>query len=232
MRRVVRRPAPAGAAARYAAAAAPRGRTAWRQASYCVADLETTGLDPRRHEIVSFGAVAVEGGRVRLDSARHGLVRPARQVSLESMRVHELRAADLLDAPPLDEAIEELLDAMAGRILVVHTARVERGFLRPALRRRGVRLQEPIIDTEVLGRLWLLERDGDAPRRLPLGALARALGLPAHDPHDALGDALTTAQAFLAVVTHLDALHSQSVRSLARAGDRLGSWLVHPHHRR
>jgi DNA polymerase-3 subunit epsilon len=206
-------------------------RTRWRDAAYCVVDLETTGLDPRRHEIVSFGAVAIEDARVRLGTALHGLVRPAGDLSVASIRIHELRAADLLQAPPLDDVIDQLLAAMAGRVLVAHTARVERGFLRPALRRRDVRLREPIIDTEVLGRLWLLERDGRAPRRLPLGTLAASLGLPAHDPHDALGDALTTAQVFLAVATHLDTRRPETVRSLARAGDRLATALIYPRHR-
>ncbi len=74
-----------------------------------------------------------------------------------------MRAVDLAGAPPLDVAIDPLLAAMAGRILVVHVAAIERGFLRPALRRQGVRLRGPMIDTSVLGLIWLHERDGARP---------------------------------------------------------------------
>jgi DNA polymerase III epsilon subunit-like protein len=70
----------------------------------------------------------------------------------------------------------------------------------------------------VLGRLWLHQRDGGSPSRLSLPALAAALGLPAERPHEALSDALTTAQVFIALATHLDAVRSESVGSLARAG--------------
>jgi DNA polymerase-3 subunit epsilon len=217
---ILRRPSGAGALA-YKRARRPRGRTPWRQASYCAVDLELSGLDPKRDEIVSFGAIPIEDGRVQLSAAVHGRVRPLRAMSEAAIRVHGMRAVDLAGAPPLDVAIDPLLAVMAGRILVVHVAAIERGFLRPALRRQGVRLRGPMIDTSVLGLIWLHERDGHGPRRTSLSELAAALGLPSHHPHDAVGDALTTAQAFVALATHLDALQAESVRSLAAAAQRL-----------
>lgn len=217
---VLRRPRGAGALA-YRRTRLPRGRMPWRAASYCAVDLELSGLDPKRDEIVSFGAIPIEDGRVQLSAAVHGRVRPLRTMSEAAIRVHGMRAADLAGAPPLDVAIDPLLAVMAGRILVVHVAAIERGFLRPALRRQGVRLRGPMIDTSVLGLIWLHERDGHAPRRTSLTGLAAALGLPAHHPHDAVGDALTTAQAFVALATHLDARQAESVRSLVSAGRRL-----------
>jgi DNA polymerase-3 subunit epsilon len=48
-----------------------------------------------------------------------------------------------------------------------------------------------------------------------------SLGLPTHRPHHALGDALTTAQVFVALATHLNAFSTETVRSLARAKTRL-----------
>jgi DNA polymerase-3 subunit epsilon len=228
-------PATASAGA-YASARLPGGHTPWREATYCVVDLELTGLDARRDEIISFGAVPVIDGRVAVARAVYGLARPSGQLSVESVLVHGIRTADLAAAPPLDEAIGALLEAITGRILVVHAASVERAFLAPALRSQGVRLRGPIIDTRVLGRLWLLQRGGvpagDGRVGVPtLAGLAEALGLPSHRPHHALGDALTTAQVFLALATHLDGIRRETVRSLARADHRVQSWLVYPHRR-
>lgn len=205
----------------YARAPKPSKRTPWRQVSYCVVDLELTGLDPAVDEIISFGAVPVTDGRVRAQDAVYGLVRPARPPREDTVVVHGIRPLDLVDAPPLPEAILPLLAAMTGRVLVVHAAEVERAFLGPALRAAGVRLHEPVLDTRVLGRMWLHERDGQAPRWLSLAALTVALGLPSHRPHHALGDALTTAQAFIALATHLNRVHEQTVKSLAQAGEHL-----------
>jgi DNA polymerase-3 subunit epsilon len=206
----------------------PPRRTPWRQASYCAVDLELSGLDPSQHEIVSFGAVPIEEGRVQLGQAVHGRVRPVRSMSESAIRVHGMRAADLADSPPLDVAIEPLLAAMAGRIPVVHVASVERSFLGPALRRQGLHLRRTMIDTSVLGLVWLHERDGRGPQYASLTDLAVALHLPSHHPHDALGDALTTAQLFIALATHLGALRTETVRSLASAGRRLESLLAYP----
>lgn len=213
------------AGAAYAAAPRPSPRTPWREARWCVVDLELSGLDPERHEIIAYGAVPVESGRVLLPGSVSALVRPARPLSESSIRIHGLLAADLAQAPPLERALEPLLAAMTGRILVAHAAGVERGFLGPALRRQGLRLRRRIVDTAVLGRLWLYERDGRAPGHLPLSSLAATLGLPAERPHAALSDALTTAQVFVALATHLDARRPETVRSLTDAQARLDSSL-------
>jgi DNA polymerase-3 subunit epsilon len=206
----------------------PSGRTPWREAEYCVVDLELSSLDPRRGEIISLAAVPVREGRVLLEGALYGLARPSEAVPGESALIHGIRTLDLDDAPALDDAIDALLGAMAGRVLVAHAAEVERAFLGPALRRRGVRLRGPVVDTEVIGRLWLHERGGETIRQISLSALAAELGLPAHRPHTAVGDALTTAQAFICAATHLDAARPETVRSLARAGDRIAATLRYP----
>ena len=55
-----------------------------------------------------------------------------------------------------------LLETLTGRVPVFHTAMVERAFLGKELRRRRLRLPDD-VDTEVLGRLWLRQRDGATP---------------------------------------------------------------------
>ena len=210
----------------YARAPLPSIRTPWREAGYCVVDLELSGLDTSRHEIISFGALPIDAGRVRLDGATSGLVRPTRPLAEEAICVHGLRAADLADAPPLEEALDPLLHVMAGRVLVAHHAVVERAFLRPALRRLGVRLRGPVLDTAVLARVWLAERDSAVPGRMSLAELSRACGLPVHSPHTAIGDALTTAQLFIVAASQLDARAPETVRRLARADVRLANMMT------
>ena len=193
----------------------------WRATRFAVVDLETTGLDARRDEIISWSVVPVDDGRIPAGAARYGLVRPRRMPEEASIVVHGILPADLASAPAPDEAVDDLLEAVAGRIVVAHAAWFERAFLSRAAAQRGVRWRSPMIDTSVIGRLWLFERDGYLPRGISLRTLTRVLGLPAHRPHHALGDALTTAQAFLAIATHLDARSPETGASLIRAGDRV-----------
>ncbi len=205
----------------YRRAPLPGRRTPWREARYCVVDLELSGLDPVTDEIVSFGAVPIDHGLVCAGRSLYGLARPTRPLPDSSVVIHGIRTVDLEEAPPLEEAIIPLLEALTGRVLVAHTAAVEKTFLGSALRAHGAKVREPVLDTAVLGRLLLAERGEPPPGFLPLGRLAELLGLPVHRPHHALSDALTTAQVFLAVVSHLQQRRSETVGSLARAAARL-----------
>jgi len=127
---------------------------------------------------------------------------------------------DLADAPTLSEALDGLLDALTGRVLVAHVASVERRFLAAALAREGLRLANPIVDTAQLAAVVLRRRGTPVPPAIDLSRLAHILGLPAHRPHTADGDALTTGQVFLALVSELDASCPQTVGSLLRHGTR------------
>ena len=205
-----------GAAAAFAQAGRPADNTPWLDAEWCAVDLELTGLDPRRSEIIAVGVVPIVEGRIVLGSSRYALARSKQRPERAAVLIHKLRHADVAGAPPLDEAIELVLDALTGRVPVFHTAVVERTFLSPQFSRRRVRLPAA-ADTEVLGRLWLGQRDGEPPAGVSLARLARELGQRAEPPHHALGDALTTAQAFIALAGHLDAVEPQTIGSLVGA---------------
>jgi DNA polymerase-3 subunit epsilon len=190
----------------------------WREATFSVIDFETTGLDHTADEIVSFASVTVSEGRVPLADARYELVRPNRMPDAETVRIHGLREAELSEAPPLSELLDVLLEALTGRAIVAHVAVLERGFLGTALRKYGLELLNPVVDTAAMDReLRGLRREPPAEREpIVLSAMASELGLPVHRPHHADGDALTTAQAFIALATHLEAFGPQTVGSLER----------------
>ena len=215
---------PAESPAQLAFLDAPPPATAapWRDVDFTVIDLETTGLDPGADEIISFATVTVSGGRITLADARYELVRPDRMPDGDTIRIHGLREADLVDAPPLSERLDELLDAMAGRALVAHVAGVERGFLSAALSSRGLELPNPVVDTAAMDRELRRQRRSPPAETDPIGLsdLARSLGLPVHRPHHADGDALTTAQAFIALAIHLEAFEDPlTLGTLERMND-------------
>jgi len=216
------RRAPVGAAAAFASAERPAAGLGWREAGWCAIDLEMTGLDPRSDQIMAVGAVPVEDGRIRLGGGMYTLVRASKRSQVGAVLVHKLRLADVADAPSLDEAIDLLLGALAGRVPVFHTAAIESAFLERLFAGRHVRLPTA-VDTEMLGRRWLRHRDGAdrAPAQgISLGRLAQELGQPAETPHHALGDALTTAKAFISLASLLDTVAPQTVGSLLAASER------------
>ncbi len=209
-----------GAAGAFAITPRPGDGTPWRDASWCAVDLELTGLDPRSDAIIAIGAVPIDDGRVQLGQSAYTLVRTSRPSEEAAILMHKLRVNDLADAPPLEEAIDMVLEMLAGRVPVFHTAVVERTFLKPLFARRRVRFPRA-ADTEVLGRVWLREQGGAGAGWISLARLASLLGLPQEPAHHALGDALTTAATFIALATHLDRADPQTVGSLVWAEERL-----------
>ena len=197
----------------------------WREASWCAVDLELTGLNPRRDHVIAIGAVPIEHGRVVLGRSMYTLVRSTRPSEHGAVLAHKLRAVDLEHAPPIDEALQLLADVMSDRVPVFHFGSIERAFLGPLLAARGVKLSDH-ADTEVLGRIWSARRGQRLPGRLQLPRLAAMLGHQIDASHHALADALATAQAFIALATHLDELEQpQTVAMLVRAHERVrGVW--------
>jgi DNA polymerase-3 subunit epsilon len=186
-------------------------RGSWRDASFASLDFETTGLDYRRDEVVSFGVAPVAGGRVALAGAVHQLVSPVVSVSSASVRIHQLLPSDLAGAPELAEARRALAGALEGRFVVAWFADLEIAFLarifgtsRRSWRRRAVDVRRLAIAAESL--------PGDS--RLTLSGAARRFGVPVASPHDALDDALVAAQVFLVLAGRLERVGIRRVRDL------------------
>ncbi len=192
----------------------------WRAARFIAIDVETTGLDARRDEVISFAGIPIESARIVTPESVQGLVRPRAASTGASSEIHGLRDYDLAGAPEAPEALAPLAALMDGRVPVVHAQWVERTFLRKA----GCPLPRRIVDTALLWRLLTIERGEPDPGTRSLSVIAGSLGLPAHRPHTAEGDTLTAAQVFLAMATHLEARGPATVRTLTGARRRLRAW--------
>lgn len=167
-------------------------------------DVETTGLDSRRDSIVSLGLVPFDLHRIRCRDARYWVVKPACELSSQSVTFHHITHSAIHSAPGLDALLEPLLTAMAGRIMVVHYRPIERNFLDQAVRQLlGEGLQFPVIDTMQLeARLhprkrqpgWLRQMLGKPSVSIRLADSRLRYGLPLYQAHHALTDALATAE--------------------------------------
>ncbi|MBB4286103.1 exonuclease domain-containing protein [Roseospira goensis] len=179
--------------------------TAWCEVDYLAIDLETTGLDPTKHEILSFGFVPIRDGAVRLGEARHLLVRPTRPIPEETAVIHGLLDGHLESAPPLDAVLPEVLEALSGRVPVAHYAPVERRFLTAACQSLyGLPLTVPYVDTLRLeSRMMERAQRSVVPGTLRLNAARERYGLPRYKAHNAMMDAIAAAELFLAQVDHM-----------------------------
>jgi DNA polymerase-3 subunit epsilon len=195
-----------------------RGRRSapWRGARFAVLDFETTGLDFDRDHVLSFGVVPIEGGRARVAGGVYRVVRPPVEVPAASIRVHGIRPAELDDAPALADVVDDLADALEGRVLVAHAAGVELGFLDRIARLHGRPKVRRAIDVLDLADV-LASRTGGELESRRLAAIADRFGVPLSRTHHAFGDALATAQLFLVLATRLEPHGLTRVRDLERA---------------
>lgn len=175
-------------------------RAPWRQHQFLAVDIETTGLDPRVDDVVSFGWVPIAGGRIQVGDAVRLLVKTKIRIN-ESATVHGIRHQDMSQGIGIGDALTQLIAALTGRVLLVHYAGLDKVLLdRLCLERYGAKLWVPAVDTLELARRRFRHQTLEHGE-FRLMALCERFGLPRVRQHDALNDALATAQLFLALVT-------------------------------
>ncbi|RQO80672.1 3'-5' exonuclease [Acidovorax sp. FJL06] len=167
-------------------------------------DCETTGLDRRRDEIVSIGAVRIRGQRVLTSERLELLVRPERAVPAPSVRIHRLRMQDLAAGLPPAESAARLLHFIGSRPLVGYYLEFDVAMLnrvvRPLL---GMGLPQTCIEVSALyyehkfRQLPPYQQHANADIDLRLDTLLRDLDLPRYEAHDAINDAVMAALAFV-----------------------------------
>lgn len=207
--------APAGSAlADYLQQPLPNANAASDSLEYLALDFETTGLKPNEDRIVSMGWVVIRNEGIQLKDAQHLLIRPESALAADSVTVHGITDAHAEAGMRERKALDALLNALKGRILLAHHVEIEAGFLRAACARQyGSTLPFRSIDTlqlskRVLGR----QTEGPfAPGALRLFNLRERYGLPRYRPHSALEDALSAAELFLALLAEIRG-NSRSVR--------------------
>ena len=145
--------------------------------------------------------------------AVHQLVVPDVPSSPESMRIHGILPKDLAEAQPFAIAGQTLRLALAGRFLLAWFASVEIGFLgrlyggrRRSWVRRTIDVRQLAIELEHL----------DQDVRQSLSSAAEHYGIPVANPHEALDDAMVTAQLFLVLASRLEERGFGSTRSFLR----------------
>ncbi|MBA6225633.1 MULTISPECIES: exonuclease domain-containing protein [unclassified Colwellia] len=163
-------------------------------------DFETTGLDAVQDKLLSVGCVELNFNQIKLGSSYHQIINAKGSLKANNVTIHQITDDQKDQGQPLAEVIEQLLKRLAGKVMLVHFARIERQFLRQAcLELYGMAPPFPIIDTLVVAKRRLDKRDvAYDPSELRLLALREKYDLPEHYAHNALNDAIATAELLLA----------------------------------
>jgi DNA polymerase-3 subunit epsilon len=164
-------------------------------------DFETTGLDPAVDDILSIGAVAIEGGDIQTASAHYDVIAFDGALDEETLVIHGLTHDALSQGIALDEAMQRFFALAKGAILVAHSANIERGFLDAYCQAHcGAPFETLWVCTLQLERKRASAQQGELSVRL--GQSRERYNLPRYTAHHALIDALAGAELLLAQAAH------------------------------
>jgi DNA polymerase-3 subunit epsilon len=192
---------------------------------FTVLDTELTGLDERRDDIVSLGALHMQGGRIELGHAFQELVNPKAVLDGRTVVIHGITPSQLEAMPPIEGILAAFMEYTSGTVLVGHCLALDLAFLnRDARRLKITPLRNVAIDTLALYG-WLRQRAAEHPAfsldlpGLSLFDLAAAFEIPVEQAHTALGDAFVTAQLFQRFLPFLSHAGVRDLASLRRVGN-------------
>ena len=179
----------------------PSPGTPFDDAELVCVDIETTGLDPTTADMLSIGWVLIRNGMVDLSTAESHVVKPTGNVC-DSASVHGLTDTMVNLGMDPTQAVDRVIEALTGRVLVVHHAGLDKGLLdRLCQIQFGEKLLVPIIDTLALEhRREKRKHHLDDNRSLRLPDLRKHYNLPWYRGHDCLMDAVATAELLIAMV--------------------------------
>lgn len=162
-------------------------------------DCEMTGLNPRKHHLLSVAAIHVNDNTIDTGNGLHLLCRPPVMPSSDTIVIHGLRSADVELGMSYDEMLAILLPFINNRPIVGFCPQIDTAFLNPLVKRyMGSTLPNQLIDVREL----YSRRMGNPDQSVlnPSHHLSNILAyydIPELGTHDAYNDAVMTAMAFL-----------------------------------
>jgi len=184
------------------------------ESEFLALDFETTGLKPKSDRILSMGYTVIKNGRVCLNENGYFLVNPKTELNNENVSIHKITDDEAEQGLSLTQALTLLLEKMRGRFVIAHHAPIETGFLNAACRNVFKHnLPMRVIDTLKIEQKRLQHRQQllDA-NQLRLFNIRSSYNLPRYRAHNALEDAIATAELFLAMVSYRDELSKCKVK--------------------
>lgn len=175
-----------------------------------VLDTEATGLDSLTARIVQMGAVKVHGGVIDKYRCFNRLVNPGIPIPPSSTTVHGIADPDVATAPPFKDVWPEFRAFIGPSILIGHTIGYDLALLQRECQLANTEWRpRHALDIRALAQIAAPTLAGHS-----LDSICAWLGIKVEGRHTALGDAVATAEAFLAL---LPLLRARNVRTLAEA---------------
>jgi DNA polymerase III epsilon subunit family exonuclease len=179
-------------------------------------DLETTGLDPRRDDIVEIAAVPFVDARPQ--QAYVTRVNPGRPIPPDSSRIHGITDEMVIGAPRIGEALAKLEEVCRDNVLVGHGIGFDLSVMSRI--RRSHRLQS--VSDAALDIMRLAAALHPAWRRFGFDDVASRVGIGVLGRHTAEGDAVAAGEILLALIPEIIGRRLRTIGELLWIQDTAG----------
>ncbi len=162
----------------------------YKDQTYIIFDIETTGLSPQKEAITEIGAVKLMDGEV-VDTFSK-LVNPNQSIPPKITEITGITDDMVKDAPSIEQILPLFLEFCGKNPVVAHNASFDVSFIKAAAERLETAFDNPVIDTVQLSKELFPDED-----KHNLEAVCRRMEVSLTNHHRALDDAKATAKAFV-----------------------------------
>lgn len=165
---------------------------------YVCLDCETSGLNPRKDEILSIGAVKIKDNKILMRDTFNIFVKPSKNITQESIKIHHIRPIDLQNAIEPKEAITKLLYFIGSSPIIGYYIKFDIAMISKYTKQYlGIKL--PNENIEVSSMYYKTRKKSSEYEFIDLkfDTIMKNLDIPPLGKHDALNDAIMTSMIFL-----------------------------------
>jgi DNA polymerase-3 subunit epsilon len=168
-------------------------------------DLETTGLNPTRQEIIEIGCVVVKqvpavgrGAKLEIISEFDSKVKPEHLETAEpeALRINGYNDADWLFAVTLEQAMKVLVEKTDGAIMISHNITFDWGFLQYAFAKTKLQNKMSPVRLDLMSMAFAKLYHQEAVQRFNLKALSDYFGIKNEQAHTAIFDIKTSIEIY------------------------------------
>ncbi len=158
--------------------------------TYVVFDLETTGLESAKDEIIEIGACKVVEGQIT--EVFSTFVKPSKPIPKEITNLTGITDDMVKDAPSINYVMPDFYKFCYGSTLVAHNISFDIGFVYAAAKKLSYNFDNPLKDTIEMARQTL-----PGLKNYKLGTVIERLNIVLENAHRAVNDATATAKVFV-----------------------------------
>lgn len=164
----------------------------FRTRNIAIIDLETTGLNPKVHEIIEVGMVIVEQPALNIIETYEAKVKPLniKTATPEALAINGYNEEEWRNALEIKEVLNQIVNKTQGCIICNHNVSFDWSFLLEGFDKYGITHKFDYHMFDIASMIWLKLSATDLPK-LNLNGTAQYLGIaPEPTTHRALNGAM------------------------------------------